>query len=102
MSKPKKQLNLEDKIHQDKNLVWRVNTPGLLQEIAQNTKEGWAVNIPLQILAGILYEVGQRAAELNDDKLNALMCRLSIYAIADPSDESFDQDLVNKIIEKGK
>lgn len=102
MSRKKKEPNFSDKIEQDSSLQWRVHTPGLLKEIAENTREGWAVQIPLRIFAEILAEVGQRAAELNDDKLNALMCRLTIYSIADPSSEDYDKDLTNQIIEKGR
>jgi len=84
----------------DKLLQWRVNTPQLLKEILQN-KETQALTMPLQIFSLILSEVGQRASELNDDKLNALMCRLAIYEISDPYNKNYDADLTNKTIELG-
>ena len=84
----------------DKLLQWRVNTPQLLKEILQN-KETQALTMPLQIFSLILSEVGQRASELNDDKLNALMCRLAIYEISDPYNKNYDSDLTNKTIELG-
>lgn len=77
---------------------WRVNTPGLLREILNNN----GVQIltkPLQIFGSILAEVGERAAELNDPKLNALMCRLAIYEIADPCHENYNRKLTESIID---
>lgn len=95
-----KKPNFKDKATKDE-LFWKVNTPGLLKEIAQCSKEGAALRVPLQIFADILYEVGNRAAELNDDKLNALMCRLAIYDVADPYSENYNKELTNKVIKKG-
>ncbi len=80
--------------------MWRVNTPQLLKEILENN-ETKILSKPLQIFANILFEVGERAAELNDDKLNALMCRLAIYEISDPYNEAYDSEIVNEIIVKG-
>ncbi len=80
-------------------MQWRVHTPNLLKEIAQNIgKNGTAVATPLQILAQLLSQVGERAAELNDEKLNALMVRLTIYSVADPESPDFDQDVVDKFL----
>jgi hypothetical protein len=99
---PKRKAQFKDKVEKDSGLQWRVNTPGLLKEIAQYSKEGFALRIPLQIFGDILFEVGQRAAELNDDQLNALMCRLAIYEISDPYNPNQDKELTAKIIEKGR
>jgi hypothetical protein len=99
MSKAKTNIVLAE---QGKKMQWRVNTPGLLKEIAQFTKEGGALRIPISVFGNLLAEVGERAAELNDDKLNALMCRLAIYEISDPYNENYDKELCDKTIEKGK
>lgn len=66
-----------------KNLYWKVNTPALLNEILINNQVAILAK-PIAIFAAILHEVGERAAEINDPKLNALMCRLAIYAESDP------------------
>lgn len=89
----------EETINQNK-LMWRVNTPQLLKEIMQNPGTS-ILNQPLQIFGRILAEVGDRASELNDPKLNALMCRLAIYEVADPYNKNFDQNLTNDTINKG-
>jgi hypothetical protein len=81
------------------NLEWRVCTPALLEEILNN-KGCQILARPLQIFGHILAEVGERAAEINDPKLNALMCRLSIYAISNPYDPEYDKELSNIIISK--
>jgi hypothetical protein len=84
----------------DNKLMWRVNTPQLLKEIMQNNEVA-ILSKPLEIFATILAEVGERASELNDPKLNALMCRLAIYEVADPYDKEYNSELTNDTIKKG-
>ena len=88
-------------VEQSVTLQWRVNTPQLLKEILGNNETS-ILSVPLSIFGRILAEVGERAAELNDPKLNALMCRLAIYEVADPYNENYDPVLTNKTIEAGK
>lgn len=83
-----------------KKLDWKVNTPALITELLNHSGSG-AVLMPLKIFRGIISEVAIRATELNDPKLNSLMCRLALYSISDPFDKDFDQELTNKIIEDG-
>jgi len=80
-----------------KTVYWKVHTHNLLQEILNNPGTG-ILTQPLIILASILSEVGKRASELNDPQLNALMCRLTIYSIADPASPEYDIETVRKII----
>jgi hypothetical protein len=78
-------------------LGWRIHTGRLLQEILTNP--GTAILYrPLQILGALLAEVGERAAELNDPKLNALMTRLTIYSVADPDSPDYDPKVVEEIL----
>jgi len=81
-------------------MQWRVNTPQLLKEVISNN-ETQCLGKPLAIFASILAEVGDRASEINDAKLNALMCRLAIYEISDPYNPNYNSELVNEIIEAG-
>jgi hypothetical protein len=83
------------------NLQWKVNTPQLLREILSNDQMV-CLSSPLSILSNILAELGERCADINDDKLNALMCRLAIYDISDPYSDNFNEELTQKTIEKGK
>ena len=78
-------------------LVWRVNTAQLLKEVMSNNETAM-LSKPLVIFGRILAEVGERAAELNDPKLNALMCRLAIYEVADPYSKEYDEKLTNDTI----
>lgn len=50
------------------------------------------MRIPFQIFANLLYAVAERAVDLNDPQLNALMCKLTLYSLADPHSEDFDQE----------
>ena len=84
-----------------KKAQWRVNTPQLLREVLVNN-ETKTLRIPLQIFANILFEVGERASQLNDAKLNALMCRLAIYEASDPYSKEYDKELSNATIEAGR
>lgn len=80
---------------------WRVNTPQFLKEIGENNPTLAGMRAPLNIFKAILSEVACHASELNDPKLNALMCRLALYEISDPYSKEYDSKRVNEIIEKG-
>ncbi len=85
-------------------LVWRVHTPNLIKEIIEgtNSKDAEAITIPVRIMNELLVKVGERASKIDDPELNALMCRLTIYAIADPQDKNYNPKLVKKILDKVK
>lgn len=83
-----------------KALEWRVHTPALLQEIADNSNNA-ILQRPIQIFGKLLGEVGDRAAELNDPKLNALMMRLTIYSVADPDSPDYDERIVREVLNGG-
>lgn len=82
------------------NNLWKVHTPNLLHEIAENTNQPILVK-PLNIFGKLLAAVGERASELNDPKMNALMCRLTIYSIADPESPDYNLNAVNEVMELG-
>jgi hypothetical protein len=83
-----------------RTVQWRVNTPQLLKEIIGNNETS-VLSKPLAIFGRILAEVGERASELNDPKLNALMCRLAIYEVSDPYNPNYNSELTNATIEAG-
>lgn len=78
-------------------LEWRCHTPELLKEIADNSNQPILVK-PIEIFRSLLEKVAERASQLNDPGLNKLMCRLTLYAIADPQDPDYDEEAVNKIL----
>lgn len=80
---------------------WRVHTPNLLREIMSNPGTS-VLRSPLRVFAELLAAVGERAAELDDPKLNALMMQLTIYEVADPDSPKYDPKLVTSIIEASK
>ena len=81
--------------------LWKVHTPNLLREVL-NCHGSSTLRIPLTIFSNLLAEVGTRASQLNDPKLNELMMRLTIYAAADPELPEYDQRLVEQTIAKGR
>ncbi len=79
---------------------WRCHTPNLMKEIMLN-KGVWALRTPMTIFGSMLYEVADRAVELNDQKLNALMLRLTLYESADPELEGHDAKATQNYINEG-
>jgi len=80
-------------------LNWRCHTTRLFEEILVNP--GCAMlQQPLIILRSLLAEVAQRCIEINDDKLNLLMLRLTLYECADPLSENYDPDAIRQLEEK--
>ena len=75
---------------------WRCHTPKLFEEILLNPGTA-ALLQPLIIFRGILSEVAERAIELNDPELNLLMMRLTLYECADPSSESYNPEMFEKL-----
>jgi len=86
----------------DENPIkWKVHTPNLLKEIAGNSGQTVLLQ-PLRILGDLLSQVGRRASEIDDPELNALMCRLTIYSIANPGSDDYDPAAVQQILKGGK
>lgn len=83
------------------SLEWRVNTPAFLKEIFDGypSENGAILFQPLNIFREVLVEVAERASQLNDPIMNALMVRLSLYGIADPYDkENYDHNALTKVL----
>ena len=78
---------------------WKVHTSELLNRIVEIDIRSGVLKNPLNIFKNLLIKVGERASELNDPELNALMCRLTIYSIADPQDKDYNPELVKKILD---
>jgi hypothetical protein len=70
-------------------MKWKCHTPNLLQEVLCNPSTS-VLSIPLNILGRLLYEVGERASQLNDPELNRLMLQLTLYEVADPESPNYD------------
>lgn len=82
-----------------KTVKWRVHTARLLNEILNSNPGMGILEKPINILGKLLAEVGERAAELNDLQLNALMIRLAIYSVADPTSPDYDKSVCDTILD---
>lgn len=92
--------NKVEKIIDKETLRWKVNTPQLLKEIMSNN--GMSIlYVPINIYKELLSELVERAIELNDPKLNALMCQMALYEVSDPYSKEYDSKLTNMVIELG-
>jgi hypothetical protein len=76
---------------------WKVHTYRLLKEIVDCSAQP-ILEKPVNIFGKLLAAVGERAAELNDPKLNALMCQLTIYTVADPESPDYDPAIVRDVM----
>lgn len=76
---------------------WKVHTYLLLKEIVNCSGQA-ILEKPINIFGKLLAAVGERAVELNDPKLNALMCRLTIYTVADPESPDYDPATVREVM----
>lgn len=81
-----------------KRLKWRVNFPQLIKEISHNNGVSILAK-PLQITMLIMSEIGERAVELNDPKLNLLMLRMAIYEQGDPYSKAYVPEAFDKMQE---
>lgn len=90
------------------NLEYRVDAANLLSGLyafaSKDDAEGDfnMFTIPMSIFCETLAKVGQRAGELNDPQMNALMCRLTIYSVSDPTSEDYNAELTQQIINYAK
>ena len=75
---------------------WKCHTPNLLAEILKN-QQAAILYRPIQVFGGLLDQVATRCAQLNDPVLNDLMCKLTLYVIADPEERGYDQARVSEI-----
>lgn len=87
------------KTENQQRLHWRCHTPRLFEEILLNPGCS-ALQQPLIIFRLILTEVAQRCIEVNDDKLNLLMLRLTLYECADPMSENYNPDIIAQLEQK--
>lgn len=81
-----------------KTLGWKVHTPGLLKEIVEANPTGVPMRTSILIFRDLLRQVAVRASQLNDPKLNALMIRLTLYAVANPNEPDYDPVKVAEIL----
>lgn len=77
-------------------LNWKCHTPKLFEEILVNPGTAM-LKQPLIIFRSILVEVAMRAIELNDDKLNLLMLRLTLYECADPLSTNYHPEISKQL-----
>ena len=77
-------------------LNWKVHLPRLFDEIMLNP-DCSVLKEPLSITKSILAQVAQRAIELDDEKLNILMLRLTLYSCADPLEPDYNPDILKAL-----
>ncbi len=81
--------------------AWRCHTPSLLKEILHNPTCA-ILEKPINIFGKMLAQVADRAIELNDPELNALMMRLTLYMQADPYVEGYSDKVYDQVLAEGR
>jgi len=81
---------------------WKVDLHKFLKDAVntQGPPESIQLADPAMSIAAIMLELAERCVQLNDPKLNALMCRLILYQIADPNHPDYDPELCETIYKK--
>lgn len=77
-------------------LDWKVHTSRLLEEILTNNNMG-ALVIPINIFKNVLVELTAEAIRIDDDRLNAIMMRLTLYDQGDPYSKDYQPDAAEMI-----
>lgn len=78
------------------NLEWKVHTENLLKEILENP-DCSILSVPINIFGKLLSLVSVRCSEINDPQLNHLMCRLTMYACANPESEYYNEKILEDV-----
>lgn len=113
-SKGNKRFNVDGKFYSDKQfdklfkkidtsneLYWSSHVPQLFKEIIENGGPSmYAVHMPLKITLSILLEAAKRAIELQDEKLIAIFCRLTLYEDSDPYHKNYDEEKTKSLVKK--
>lgn len=81
-----KSKTVQDYVMND--MVWKVDLPRLLKEIAECSKST-PYSVTFTILARVLGILAERAIEINDPALNIIMLNLGLYEGA--HDENVDE-----------
>ena len=77
----------------DGRMPWRVHAPAVLREVVRNA--GCAnLRPPVELMMGLLEAVAERARVLGDYYLEALLCRLTLFAFADPDSPRYSPKAV--------
>ena len=85
-----------------KTLEWKVCTARICRQAVEETGNGWILKIPFEIMLNLLAQVAKRAIELDDEELNKLMLRLSLYEISNPESPEYNPEFINSYLEYGK
>jgi hypothetical protein len=81
-------------------LEWKCHTPRLIKELNNLSEDGLGVmSKPLVIFTRLLAAVATRCGEIDDPILNHLMCRLTLYEVADPDSPEYDAAVVKAVKE---
>lgn len=82
-------------------LEFKICTPAFLKEVFDNNPTlGGVLYVPVNILRGYLIQIAERASELNDPKLNAIMAQMALYDECDPYSKDYDEKRTMQTISK--
>ena len=79
-----------------------LHVPNVLNDIIPNAaaERKAEIQICLNTLQGFLVKIADRAAELNDDKLLAICCRMTLFECADPSSPEYNPEGLKELYKK--
>lgn len=82
--------------------AFTLHTPNALNDIIanSNTESKMAIQLVINTLQGFLIKIADRAIEIDDDELNALCCRMTLFSCADPTSPDYDPEGVKELYKK--
>lgn len=80
-------------------LQWKIHLPNLLSEITScSLRDGSGIlRVPLNTLRILLQELTSIAIRIDDPELHKVLCKLTLYDIADPEHPDYDPDVFKKL-----
>lgn len=83
--------------------LFKIHAPNVLDDIIPNLTKGGRgpeITMTLNVLKSYLALIAETAIDINDDRLNAIMCRMTLYSAADPSSPDYDKEGVQALYDK--
>jgi len=80
----------------DYGMKFKTHTKNLLEEVT-NCPGTSVLRIPLNILYSTLRDVAAHVNRVGDPELQALMCQLTMYSVADPEHPDYDQEQLDEV-----
>jgi hypothetical protein len=81
----------------ERGMYWKCNIPSFFSEVVNGHPSPGPLPGGFKVLSSILGELADVALEIDDPRLHLMMCRLSLYSIADQYSGDYDSDIFKNL-----